>query len=589
MSRDNQPRKKYSQLPMLSQKRKATPKHREVGCGGAAGVDEPGASSREAQEPGKALLLPLRTPRSGAAEKNECPSHPRHTPGGEDGTSAKSPGQRRAPPRGKPERRGGVRGIGVLHSTVEGGEPTHGTRWREGGIRIIEPQEGTMAGRPKPTTISTKQARIAMNARQITGTALTSLSHHMDLDWLREAFRQTRKSGAAGIDGVTATEYARNLEDNLQSLLNRAKSGTYRAPPVRRVYIPKGSGGKTRPIGIPTLEDKVLQRAVVMLLEPVYEESFYDFSHGFRPRRSPLQASDALQQALWDMGGGTVLDVDVQSFFDTLRHEVLRDLLTQRVADKVVVRLIGKWLRAGVMEDGACTVSDTGSPQGGVISPLLSNIYLHEVLDQWWVSTVLPRLRGRGILLRFADDFVMVFSDDEDARRVHEALSKRFSRFGLTLHPEKTRLVSFRRPPPGGGGSKPGSFTFLGFQHYWARSRKGKWVPKRKTSPSRFSRGKRALNEWMSRVRHWSLSEQRAQLSLKLQGHFNYYGVPGNSRSLSNFAHEAKLLWKKWLSRRSQRGRLTWVSFMRVLKHYPLPPPRRKAKGRQLQLVNLRF
>ena len=260
-----------------------------------------------------------------------------------------------------------------------------------------------MTGRPTPRTISTKQARIAGLAKQMPGTALRSLSHHMDLEWMREAYRRTRKDGAPGVDGSSAADFAADLTVNLQDLLDRAKSGTYRAPPVRRVEIPKG-GGKTRPIGIPTFGDKVLQRAVVMQLEPVYEEDFYDFSHGFRPRRSAQGAYTALRDALWDMRGGWVLDADVSNFFDTLDRRQLQILLRQRVVDGVVVRLVGKWLNAGVMSEGRLERPTAGTPQGGVISPLLANIYLHEVLDRWWEEEVLPRIKGRAILIRYADD-----------------------------------------------------------------------------------------------------------------------------------------------------------------------------------------
>lgn len=436
--------------------------------------------------------------------------------------------------------------------------------------------------------ISTKQARIATLAKQMPGTAMRSLSHHMDLEWLREAFRRTRKDGAVGVDGQTADEYAENLEENLQSLLDRAKSGIYQAPPVRRVHIPKGDGTKTRPIGVCSFEDKVLQRAVVMLLEPVYEQDFYDFSYGFRPRRSPHDALETLNQGIWGMGGGWVLDVDIKSFFDTLDKEKLRDLLRLRVVDGVVVRLIGKWLRAGVLEGGVIRHPDTGCPQGGVISPILSNIYLHEVIDKWWVESALPRLRGRAFMIRYADDLVVVFSDREDALRVQRALPKRVERFGLTLHPEKTRLVRFRRPRRDGDGPKPGSFDFLGFTHYWGRSRRGRWIPKRKTAKDRFSRALGALNRWMKRARHVPLAKQSKTLGRKLAGHFNYYGIRGNSKAIGRYLFGATRLWKKWLGRRSQHDRMTWDKFNRLLRRYPLPPARLRAGGRwQLRLANL--
>lgn len=442
-----------------------------------------------------------------------------------------------------------------------------------------------MDGRPMPRTISTKQARIAMLAKQMPGTAIRSLSHHLDLDWLREAYRRTRKDGAVGVDGVTAEEFASDLDANLQDLLDRAKSGSYRAPPVRRVEIPKGKG-KTRPIGIPTFEDKVLQRAVVMLLEPIYEEDFYDFSHGFRPRRSAHDARDALCQGLWDMKGGWVLDADVSSFFDTLDHEQLRDLLRRRVVDGVVVRLIGKWLNAGVMQEGRVSRSDRGTPQGGVISPLLANIYLHEVLDSWWVETVLPRLSGRACLVRYADDFVMAFSSSRDAERVREVLPKRMARFGLTLHPEKTRLVWFQRPWTGKEKPRPGTFDFVGFTFYWGRSRKGWFALKTKTARGRLTRALHAIYEWMRRARHLPLTVQAKVLARKMQGHYRYYGVRGNSPSLSRFYYGVVWRWKRALDRRSQRY-LTWERYLQILDRHPLPPARISRWSRQLRLAKV--
>lgn len=445
-----------------------------------------------------------------------------------------------------------------------------------------------MGGISGPRTISTKQARIATLAKQMPGRALHSLSHHMDLDWLREAYRRTRKDGAAGVDGQRASDYAENLEENLESLLERAKSGQYRAPPVRRVHIPKGDGSQTRPIGIPTFEDKVLQRAVVMLLEPLYEMDFYGFSYGFRPGRSAHDALGVLKEGLWRLGGGWVLDVDVSKFFDTLDHRKLRGLLNQRVTDGVVERLVGKWLRAGVLEDGAVHRPDTGTPQGGVISPLLANIYLHEVLDKWWVEVVQPRMRGEAFLVRYADDFVLVFSEHVDALRVQAVLSKRFGRFGLSLHPEKTRLVPFERPRrgPTRGGPGPGSFNFLGFTHFWGRSRKGNWIPKRKTAKDRFSAALKRLNQWMRGARHLPVAMQAVIFGRKLRGHFEYYGIRGNSKAISTFAYEARCLWRKWLARRSQRAYLTWEAFNRLLHRYPLPPARLRPWGQQTRLAN---
>ncbi|HYO57595.1 group II intron reverse transcriptase/maturase [Archangium sp.] len=403
--------------------------------------------------------------------------------------------------------------------------------------------------------------------------AFTTLAHHIDLEWLREAYRRTRKDGAVGVDGQTAEQYAQELEGNLQSLLDRAKSGDYRAPPVRRVHIPKGDGKTTRPLGIPTFEDKVLQRAVAMVLEEVYEQDFLDCSYGFRPGRSAHQALQRLWGVLMDWGGGWVLEVDIQKFFDTLDHGQLRQLVQRRVRDGVVLNLIGKWLKAGVLEGGEVTYPDQGTPQGGVISPLLANIYLHEVLDVWWEREVKPRLKGRAELVRYADDFVICLTSQEDARRVMEVLPKRMGKYGLTLHPEKTRLVEFRPPRPGDKGQGPRSFDLLGLTLHWGKSRKGKPVVKRKTAASRLRRGLERVAQWCQLNRHLPVEEQHRTLKQKMLGHYSYYGVTGNWTALSVFAQEVRKTWHKWMARRSQRG-MDWESFNQLLRRLPLPGPR---------------
>ena len=419
-----------------------------------------------------------------------------------------------------------------------------------------------MAGTKGPQTVSTKQERIAELAKRYSESPSTTLAHHIDVEWLREAYRRTRKDGAAGVDGQTAQEYAENLEPNLQSLLNRAKSGDlYRAPPVRRVHIPKGDGSKTRPIGIPTFEDKVLQRAVVMVLEPVYEQEFLNCSYGFRPGRGAHGALQALWKQMMEMKGGWVLEADIEDFFGSVDHAQLREMFRRRVRDGVLERLVGKWLKAGVMEEGSVYHPESGTPQGGVVSPLLANIYLHEVLDVWFHRDVLPRLRGRAFLVRYADDFVAVFETEEDARRVRSVLEKRFSKYGLRLHPEKTRLVPFQRPNGGQGGKDrtptAESFTLLGFTHFWGRSLKGNWVVKRRTAKARLSRTMRRLNEWCKANRHRPLQEQQQQLAQKLRGHDAYYGVTGNSSALERLRRMLVRAWYKWLRRRSHAGRRT--------------------------------
>jgi RNA-directed DNA polymerase len=424
-----------------------------------------------------------------------------------------------------------------------------------------------------PDNVSTKQERIATLAKQSPQMGFTSLAYRMDVEWLREAYRRTRKDGAVGIDGQTSADYEQDLEANLQSLLDRAKSGRYFAPPVRRVHIPKaGSSTETRPIGIPTLEDKVLQRAVVMLLEPIYEQDFDEGSYGFRPGRSAHDALESLWKGLMNMGGGWVLEVDIRKFFDTLGHAHLREFLRHRVRDGVLLRLIGKWLNAGVIEDGGISYPESGSPQGGVISPLLANVYLHYVLDAWFRQEVQPRLTGRAFLIRYADDFVIAFSNESDARRVMDVLPKRFGKYGLTLHPDKTRLVEFR--PPAGWGKPPGlprTFDLLGFTHHWARSRKGSWAVKRQTSSKRLTRGLRAVADWCRQNRHLPIREQHQKLSEKLRGHCAYYGITGNSPSLSVFRMQVHRIWRYWLSRRNRKRTMTWDCFNRLLARYPLP------------------
>ena len=425
-------------------------------------------------------------------------------------------------------------------------------------------------GQDVSSTISTKLQRIAELARQKPEQALVNLAHHIDLEWLAEAYRRTRKDGATGVDGVTAALYAQDLEGNLRSLLERFKSGTYRAPPVRRTHIPKGTGNETRPLGIPTFEDKILQRAVAMVLEAVYEQDFMSCSFGFRPGRSAHQMLDALRGTVMEMRGCWVIEVDITKFFDTISHALLREILSRRVRDGVVARTVGKWLNAGVMEEGRLSHPEAGTPQGGVISPLLANIFLHEVLDTWFARDVLPRLQGRARLFRYADDFVIVCSNGGDARLVLEAmLPERFGRYGLTLHPKKTRLIDFRKPRPPRGGNGPGSFDLLGFTHVWARTRMGGYAVQQRTARSRFKRALQRVAQWCRGHRHDPIPEQHAMLSQMLRGHCAYYGRTWNSLALTRFREAMWRLWVKWLGRRSQRARMTQNRVRRLPK---LPP-----------------
>jgi len=368
--------------------------------------------------------------------------------------------------------------------------------------------------------LSTNRQRIANLARTKPGAALCSLHHVIDLEWIKEAYRLTRKDGAPGINGITAADYDVNLEANLLALLERIKSGRYRAPPVRRTYIPKADGS-LRPLGIPAFEDKVAQRAVTMVLEAVYEQDFLPCSYGFRPGRSPHEGLRNLRRDLWGNRLYWVVDLDISKYFDSIPHAQLRTFLDQRVTDGVIRRMIDKWLNAGAIENGLPHRTKKGSPQGGVISPCLSNIFLHHVLDIWFEVDVKPRLRGESSLVRFADDAVIAFDNIVDAQRVLATLGKRLGRYGLTLHPTKTRLIDFR-PSLADGERHPAtdvtSFDFLGLTHVWGRSKKGKPQVKQVTAKSRFARALAAVTEWCRYNRHASIPDKHRHLSSMMEG-----------------------------------------------------------------------
>lgn len=428
------------------------------------------------------------------------------------------------------------------------------------------------AGEKRPlTSVSARQQHIAEMARKYAGSPLTTLSHQLDLLWLREAYGRVRRDSAPGVDGQTVAGYGENLEANLRDLLERAKSGRYRAPLVKRVHIPK-SETETRPIGMPTVENKVLERAVVMLLEPVYEREFLDCSFGFRPGRSAHQALEAVRNAVMAMGGGWVLDVDVRKYFDTIPHQKLREVLSLRIRDGVIGRLVGKWLKAGIWEAGQVSYPEAGTPQGGVISPMLSNIYLHEVLDGWFEGTIKPGLCGRAELIRFADDFVVICEKREDAEALLAQVTERFRSYGLTIHPEKTRIVDFRHPWK--GDRNPQTFDFLGFTHYWGKTRGGGCAVKRQTKGKKFRAALQQIGAWCKLNRHAPLAQQHRQLSEKVRGHYAYYGIRGNHRALASFRHEAKRLWHYWLSRRSRESNGSGRLWRLLTEHLRLPVAR---------------
>jgi RNA-directed DNA polymerase len=423
-------------------------------------------------------------------------------------------------------------------------------------------------------TVTPKLQRIAAQAAHDPDWVFTTLAHLIDEDFLREAYRHTRKSSAPGIDGVTAQTYAEHLDENLRDLHARLRSGRYQAAPVERVWIEKDDGGQ-RPIGKPAFEDKIVQRAVAMRLEAVYEQDFYDGSYGFRPGRSPHEALHELRQRCMTEGIGWIVDADVSGYFDSIDRTRLREVLRKRINDGSILRLIGKWLRAGVMEQGALTHPETGVVQGGVISPVLANVFLHHVLDAWFEGEVRPRMQGRCFLLRFADDFVIGCELEADARKIMTVLPKRFARFGLTIHPTKTALIAFRKPKAHQGSeSGNGTCTFLGLTHYWTKSRQGFWVIKRRTARKRLRRTKKSLWRWCRNNRHAPLQYQYQMLCAKLRGHYQYYGIRGNFRLREEVRRSAERAWRYWLSRRSSKSAIGWKKFWKLMQTYILPIPR---------------
>jgi group II intron reverse transcriptase/maturase len=422
-------------------------------------------------------------------------------------------------------------------------------------------------------TVSTKLARIAKESEHHPARVFTTLAHLMDEDFLTEAFHQLRKDAAAGIDEVTATEYKVNLGERIKDLHGRMVSGQYRAQPARRVWIPKSDGGQ-RPLAILVLEDKIVQRAVAMILEAIYEPHFHAFSCGFRRHYSAHTAIMDLRQQCLKLGINWIIDADIRKFFDTISWEQLRKVLQKRVNDGAILRLLGMWLHVGVLEQGQVRNQELGTPQGAPISPVLANIFLHEVLDEWFQNVVRPRMKGNCFLVRYADDFVMGFSVKGEAEKVFKVLPRRFERYGLSIHPDKSRMVQFSRPY-WKRGKGPGSFAFLGFTHYWAKTLGGGWTIKRKTQGKRLSRFMSGIAEWCKENRHKPVADQHKTLSSKLCGHYNYYGVRGNFKMLEVAYEHTREAWKKWLSRRNSMNRMSWDKFVaEVEQTLALPLPR---------------
>jgi len=443
---------------------------------------------------------------------------------------------------------------------------------------VSERSKETPSTRSGGETVTTKLLWIAERARRDSKAQFSSLFHLLNEELLRECFQQLSASSAAGVDEVTKTGYAEHLETNLQDLVGRLHKMAYQPQPVRRVYLPKPGTDKLRPIGVPALEDKLVQAGLVKILAAIYEQDFIEDSYGFRPGRSCHDALRALGQTI-DFGAiNYIVEADLKSFFDSVDRSWLGRFLEHRVADKKVLRIITRFLKAGVMEDGAVHVSATGTVQGGVISPLLSNLYLHYALDLWFERIFRKSCIGTARLTRFADDFVACFQKKEDAERFQTALIERLAKFGLEIEPTKTKMLEF------GGQAlakakaserKPETFDFLGFTHYCSTTRDGKrFRVKRKTSAKKFRVKLAAFKEWLKRNRTKPTRWIWEQVAAKLRGHYAYFGVTDNSRSIRQFAKEVCQLLRKWLNRRGKRRCLNWEKFNLMSKRFALPQPR---------------
>ena len=414
--------------------------------------------------------------------------------------------------------------------------------------------------------------KVARRAQRDPEQKLRSLAHLLDEGALQRAFGRIRKDAAVGVDGVSKAAYGEALEANIAALHQRMKARRYRHQPIRRVMIPKGQG-KQRPIGISTIEDKIVQGALAELLGVVYEPVFADVSYGFRPKRRAHDALAVLNQVLYRGEASWILEADIEGYFDSIDRKMLMEMLRERIADESLMRLIGKCLHVGVLDGETYTTPGEGTAQGSILSPLLGNVYLHHVLDTWFEDEVKPRLRGKATLVRYADDFVIAFERKDDAQRVMAVIHKRFERYGLSLHPDKTRLVPFVRPPGGSKGKGSGTFDFVGFTAYWRRSRKGVWVPGFKTRKAKLRSAIQRFTAWCRRHRHDPVKEQHAALCRRLQGHYNYYGVNGNLRRLLSVRYQTLRAWFKWLNRRSQKRSKTWAQYGQMLQRLPLPAP----------------
>jgi len=465
-------------------------------------------------------------------------------------------------------------GVGPLRSigeVAEGNEVME-RRERQEGITTEQAKGRTLRWQPLLPNLR----RVNDAARRSGQTRFTALLHHVDVAALARAFRRQRRTASPGVDRVTVDEYEQALEHNLQHLHERVHSGQYWPKPVRRTYIPKSDGGR-RPLGIPALEDKIVQGAVAEVLNAVYEADFLGFSHGFRPGRSPHSALAALEKAVMTQRVNWVLDLDIRTFFDSVDHGWLVRMLGHRIADPRVLRLIERWLKAGILESGRWEPVEVGTPQGSGISPILANVFLHYVVDLWVHHWRRHRAAGQIIVCRYADDLAIGCQQEADGKQLLAALSDRLKQFGLSVHEDKTRLIEFGRfaveRRAAAGQRRPETFNFLGFTHYCSKTRNGKFVVKRKTQAKRLARKLKAIREDMLDRMHTPVREQHRWLRQVLRGHYQYYGVIFNYRALRMFKDCVVRLWRKTLGKRSQKGRVTWASYTRLLAVLPLPEP----------------
>jgi RNA-directed DNA polymerase len=475
---------------------------------------------------------------------------------------------------GQPQDAAPRMGVGPLHSigeVAEGNEVME-RRERQEGITTEQAKGRTLRWQPLLPNLR----RVNDAARRSGQTRFTALLHHVDVAALERAFRRQRRTASPGVDRVTVDEYEQALESNLQHLHERVHSGQYWPKPVRRTYIPKSDGGR-RPLGIPALEDKIVQGAVAEVLNAVYEADFRGFSHGFRPGRSPHSALAALERAVMTQRVNWVLDLDIRTFFDSVDHGWLVRMLGHRIADPRVLRLIERWLKAGVLESGRWEPVEVGTPQGSGISPILANVFLHYVVDLWVHHWRRHRAAGQIIVCRYADDLAIGCQKEVDGKQLLAALRDRLKQFGLSVHEDKTRLIEFGRfaveRRAAAGQRRPETFNFLGFTHYCSKTRNGKFVVKRKTQAKRLVRKLKAIREDMLDRMHTPVREQHRWLRQVLRGHYQYYGVIFNYRALRMFKDCVVRLWRKTLGKRSQKGRVTWASYTRLLAVFPLPEP----------------